>query len=65
METVLNKEDEFCDDSELMKRKKKEKHEKKFNSNGMASHRSVLCCRNNIQCNRNVLGNFAIFNLNV
>ena len=35
-----------------------EKHNKKYNSNGMASHRSVLCCKNNIKYKRNVAGYF-------
>ena len=48
---------QILDAFHLMKNKKQEKHEKKFNSNGMASHRSVLCCKNNIKCKRNVAGN--------
>ena len=45
---------QIIDAFHLMKNKRQEKHDKKFNSNGMASHRSVLCSKNSIKCKRNV-----------
>ena len=45
----------------LVKRKIQDNHEKIYNKNGKTSHRSVLCCKNNINCNRNVAGNFEFF----
>ena len=51
---TINKNFKIIDAFHQMKNKKKEKHDK----NGKKSHRTVLCCKNNINCNRNVAGNF-------
>ena len=54
---TINKNFKIIDAFHQMKNKKQEKHDK----NGKKSHRSVLCCKNNINCNRNVAGNFLFF----
>ncbi len=48
----------------LVKTKIQDKHEKIYNKNGKTSHRSILCFKNNINCNRNVAGNLNICSLN-
>ena len=45
----------------LVKKKKQDKHDKLYNKNGVTSHRSVLCCKNNIKSKRNVAGNLLFF----
>ena len=47
---TIKQNSKIIDAFHLMKNKRQEKHAKKFNSNGMTSHRSVLCCKNNIKC---------------
>ena len=54
MKQTINKNFKIIDAFHQIKNKKQEKHDK----NGKKSHRSVLCCKNNINCNRNVAGNF-------
>ena len=62
---IIKKDYKIIDAFHQLKKNNQVKQDNIHDKNGMASHRSVLFCRNNIKCNRNVAGSFAIFNLNV
>ena len=50
---IINKNYWIIDAFHLLKKNKQEKHVKKYDNNGMATHRRILFCKKNIKCNRN------------